>query len=75
MVDGPTGASRFRLVTGVGHPPEPVGGGILPSPAAFAQVSLLSTGGQQREGMTKTRRADAEHRGPRAPTGLDFQVR
>ena len=66
MVDGPTGASRFRLSTGADHPPVPVGGGILPSPAAFAQVSSLSTGGQQREGMTKTRRADAEHRGTKS---------
>ena len=67
MVDGPTGAPRLRLVTGVRFaPPEPVGGGILPSPAAFAQVSSLSTGGQQREEMTKTRRADAEHRGTKS---------
>ena len=66
MVDGPTGASRLRLVRSEDHPSVPVGGGILPSPAAFAQVSLLSTGGQQREGMTKTRRADAEHRGTKS---------
>ena len=73
MVAVPTGASRSRLSTGADHPPVPVGGGILPSPAAFAQVDFLSTGGQQREEMTKTRcRAPG---GPRALTGLDFQVR